>query len=198
MDRRAEIVKTFLGKEVLSASNNFLSQVMPYLEKNKKGIVVDQFCQDFQELLYKCDMERIVGYVRCIQLSLVRAKALMGVPFYQLETFGDNFILEPPSAQMVMNLDWLYHSYQKFCGEITVGRKKYMQQILDSELSSVKLAQLSVCNNVVRYLFVEALPYIIDLPAFQRLSLEDDIQIQIGEFHGEYETIFITNAYTKK
>jgi len=193
-----EILKLFIQKEVKQVSQEFLADTMCYLEKEKKGEVIKTLLYSFENVLQNCKRKGKLPDIRYIQLSLKRAKALKLEPFYQLELFDDQFILNEVIESDEVDFDWIYEEYRLYCEKIDQQSKRYFQQIENSALTRIKLAQLITCNKIVKHILVEGIVHIINLDIFQEMPLEQGIQIQIGEYRGAYQIVFTSDQYTKK
>lgn len=193
---KKEALELFLEKEVKQASQDFVINSMQYLQKETAPQRNKEFIQNFQNILKMCLKEQ--KEIKFLQIALVRSRALSGKPFYLLETFQEDFYLSEPVAALEMELWWLYQEYGRFCEEIDRQSKRYVFGLDEIVLNRIKLAELADCNRIMRYLFEQTIAAIISTEEYLQFNPKEDFQIQLGEFRGPYELLYVAHPYAEK
>lgn len=195
---KTEALERLLKKEVKEAAREFYRNCMDYFKLNANEDIHQQFIEEFREIFRALMHGERKQEVCFLQVSLMRAKALSGEPFYRLEAYGPDFYLGEPLATRELQLNWMYREYGRFCEAVDKGSKRYIRCFQEPEISRIKLAELYTAQRIVRYLYQDALIELVHTEEFKALKVREGFQLQMGEYRGPYERLYEVNDCTKR
>jgi len=191
-----EALEHFLKNGAANCSQQFVVGMTEYLKKENRALSVDQLTEALKQLLNDCVENNTIELVRYIQISLMRSKAMTGEAFYRLESYGENFFLDEPYTSRVLDFPWIYGGYKTFCMSIDRESRKYVGKIASEELKRIKLIELISCNKVIKMLLGDSVIDLMITDEFRALSIDKGVQVQMGDYRGEYDLIIKTDAHT--
>lgn len=181
--KKEEALETFLEEEASRASSKFVFESMTCFDKKHKKDTTAWFCSKLRQILQEAPE------LYFLQITLLRSKALIGLPFYRLEAYGADLYLSEPLMTRDLEFDHLYQSYHRFSEELELESRKYILQIGKEELNQIKLAELYNCQKIMKHLFLETVAELIGSGEFQALNADRNIQFHLSEYRGEYEIL---------
>lgn len=192
----AEIIRNFLNCEVSKCSQAFVLYITDFLKKEHRDAEIDKLTEMMLHILIDCIENETIEKVRYIQISIMRSRALSGQSFFVIECYGDNFFLDEPFARETLDFPWIYDGYSVFCDSIEKESRKYVGKITADVINRIKLIELINCKKVIRLLLGDALVDLITSDEFRRLSVGEGVQIQLGDYRGEFDLILKTDEQT--
>lgn len=184
-------MKQFLGREVASASAEFMYRSMSALRGGRK----EEQTASFLDVLKGCIQN---PRVRFLQISLVRHRTLQKRSFYCIQTFGKEFYLSPPIQEKELDWKWMYEPYDRFCQRVADESRKYVMQLSKQEVRQICLLELEETKVMVKELFQEVLPHLLGDEGIRRLCREREVEIQLSDYMGAYEPLLSLNQQTEK
>lgn len=180
--------KTY-GEAVL---NQKLHQVASLYEHRKEELIFS-FIQSFQLICLQAnsaEMAKIsIGY---ITYSMRRTYLMDRNYNYVIEVYGKYWYFDPQPWHGTYDAGWAFSLLAELEDELNQLRKPYMNKVIQPDVERYVLQAAWEFHQYILKLAKDAIQQAVQLPEFQALKCENDLEIRIGEYKGISEVVYPT------
>ncbi|MET3207293.1 UNVERIFIED_CONTAM: hypothetical protein ABIC26_000227 [Paenibacillus sp. PvR008] len=109
---------------------------------------------------------------------------------YVIEAYDKSWFFDPQPCQAFYDAGWAFSFLGELEDELNQLRKPYMNKIIEPDVERFVLQAAEQFHAYIVKLAKDAIPQAIQLPEFQALNYEDDLEVRIGEYKGISEAVY--------
>lgn len=193
MINKAQKVRAFLSNVVSVEMEDFLEQLLAYVNENKQDII-EAIVHSFK-MAYKATEnlpENRRGAVEYVQFTLSRCDAMLRQDFYKVEMFDQNLYMGGYLCEASLDMAWMYREFFSFCDRISEKSKQYFGQIGKLELERIHLSALETCQKLLKYLIGKALKMIVETEEYDNLPAA--AAFHLSSYRGPFQVLYVKDT----
>lgn len=172
--------------------NDKLRQVAVLYEHRKEELIFS-FIQSFQTICLQANSaeadKTAIGY---ITYSMRRTYLRERIYNYIIEVYGPNWYFDPQPWHGTYDAGWAFSLLAELEDGLNQLRKPYMNKVIQPDVERYVLQAAWEFHQYILKLAKDAIQQAVQLPEFQALKCENDLEIRIGEYKGISEVVYPT------
>lgn len=167
-----------------------LHAVESVYEQRKQELMLS-FIQSFQRTCLQANhIDAAKARIGYITYSMRRTYLVDRNYKYVIEAYDKSWFFDPQPCQGFYDAGWAFSFLGELEDELNQLRKPYMNKIMEPDVERFVLQAAEQFHAYIVKLAKDAIPQAIQLPEFQALNYEDDLEVRIGEYKGISEAVY--------
>ncbi|MFT9368113.1 hypothetical protein [Paenibacillus polymyxa] len=163
------------------------------LYEHRKEELIFSFIQSFQSICLQANSaeadKTTIGY---ITYSMRRTYLRERIYNYVIEVYGVNWYFDPLPYRGTYDAGWAFGLLAELEDELSRLRKPYMNKVIQPDVERFVLQAAWEFHQYILKLAKDAMQQAVQLPEFEALKCENDLEIRIGEYKGISEAVYST------
>lgn len=189
---RQEALQHFYDTYVKPAYEEQLDELERHYHSCKDDLS-EQFIQSFRGLCMKIREKQSAGEkgtIGYITYSMRRTFIMENKFEHTVHAYDRNWFFDQDPCCTAYDSSWIFGRLERLEAEWKAKSRLYMNKIFAPDVERIKLRKAAELNRYLVYLAQEAMPLAAELPEFQDLACENDLEVYAGEYKGRMDLVY--------
>jgi hypothetical protein len=189
---RQEALQSFYDTYVKPACAEQLEGLERYYNTYKDDLA-EAFNQSFRRICINIREKQSSGEkgkIGYITYSMRRTYMLEKKYEHPIHAYDRDWFFDNQPCHAAYDSSWIFGRLEQLESELKIKSRLYMNKILVPDVEQIKLQKAADFNRYVTCLGQYAMPLAVQLPEFQDIACEDDLEVYAGEYKGMMDLIY--------